>query len=78
MLINICVRVERTLSSNHNIYQFLLVLRIGPSSLSDCITDKNMGGVKALGQDNSDNYNIISIDQRGMGYVQQTFRILLV
>ena len=50
----------------------MLVLRIGPGSLSNC----SMGDV--IGQDNSDNYNIISIDQRGTGYVQRIFLFLLV
>ena len=51
-----------------NIFNFPRILCIGPGSLSDCIT--NMGVVNALGQDNYDNYNIVSIDQRGTGYVQ--------
>ena len=50
----------------------MLVLRIGPGSLSDC----DMGD--DIGQDNSDNYNIISIDQRGTGYVQILLLFLLV
>ena len=33
----------------------------GPSSTSECISQ--MGGIDIIGQNNVDNYNIISIDQ---------------
>ena len=38
---------------------------IGPGSLSSC----SDGVGNAIGQDNVDNYNVISLDQRGIGYV---------
>ena len=47
---------------------------IGPQSLSACLDsmghfDGGMGSPEYIGQDNVDNYNVISLDQRGLGYV---------
>ena len=40
---------------------------IGPGSLSSCLDSR--GNPEFIGQDNVDNYNVISLDQRGVGYV---------
>ena len=51
------------------IFIFVLVLCIGPGTLSNCHMGDN------IGQNNSENYNVISIDQRGTGYVVQHFSL---
>lgn len=41
------------------------LLNLGPGALSDCVD--LLGGSFILGDDNEANYNVISVDQRGMG-----------
>ena len=53
--------------SYHDFLFVCCIFYLGPGSLSGC----GMG--YALGEDNMDNYNIISIDQRGMGRSEPSF-----